>query len=67
MRILLCDKKTGLHYQHNGVWTAQRDRAENLGTSPEAILYARQHGLQQVDLFWDFDDDEYNVRLPLAA
>ncbi len=67
MRILLCDKSTGMFYKEAGQWTAQRELAENFGTSPKAILYARENGLKHVDVFWDFDDEEYNVSLPIAA
>ncbi len=67
MRILLCDKRTGLYYQSNGQWGSERDSAQNFGTSPAAILHARENNLNQVEVFWDFGDDEYNVRLPIAA
>ena len=67
MRVLLCEIRTGLFYRSPGQWTAQRDQAVNFGTSPKAIVYARENGLNDVEIFWDFDDEEYNVRLPIAA
>ncbi len=67
MRILLCDKTTGMYYRSPSQWTAQRELAENFGASPKAIVCAREKGLQNVEVFWDFDDEEYNVRLPIAA
>ncbi len=67
MRILLCDKKTGTFYMLGGQWTAQRESAENFGTSSKAIHFAHENGLKNVDVFWDFDDEEYNVQLPIAA
>ncbi len=47
-------------------WTARAELAENFGNSPKAILFARERALQGLEVFWDFDDPEYNVRLPIV-
>ncbi len=67
MRILLCDSKSGLFLQGPGQWTSEPELAQDFQSGPKAILFARERGLSSVEVFWDFDDPEYNVRLPIAA
>ena len=56
-----------MFYQSPQQWTAFPDSAKNFKTSPEAIFFATQNGLKSVEVFWDFDDPEYNVRLPIGT
>jgi len=48
-------------------WTSEASQAQDFHTSPKAILYASENGLNGVEVYWDFDDPEYNVRLPIAV
>ncbi len=66
MRILLCNSQTGLFFKSPDQWISQPELAEDFQSSPNAILFARQQGLASVEVFWDFDDPEYNVRLPVG-
>lgn len=42
-------------------------QARNFGTSFRAGAFAQDHGLGNLEVFLDFGDQEYNVRLPLQA
>jgi hypothetical protein len=55
-----------MFFQGKDRWTSDASQAENFQTSPKAILYASEHGLNGVEVYWDFDDPEYNVRLPIS-
>lgn len=65
MRILLCNPASGLFFQAPDRWTECADQAEDFGSGPRAILFARDRSLHGVEVFWDFGDPEYNVRLPI--
>ncbi len=67
MRILLCHRQTGLFYQDPKQWTSEPEKAVDFRTSPKAIIFAREQALEDVEVFWDFDDPEYNVRLPIVS
>jgi hypothetical protein len=66
MRILLCDRKSGLYLKAPGQWTDQAGQACNFQSGPKAILFARENQLNEAEVFWDFDDPEYSVRLPVS-
>jgi hypothetical protein len=65
MRVLLCDHKTGLYYQSPDHWTNEAAQAKDFRSSAKAVVYAQECGLAEVEVFVDFDDPEYNVRLPI--
>ena len=67
MKILLCDRITGMFFQADEQWTSDAGRAKDFHTSPKAILFATEHGLNGVEVYWDFDDPEYNVHLPSSS
>jgi hypothetical protein len=67
MRVLLLDSKTGLYFQTEGAWTMDPQQARNFGTSFRAGAFAQDYGLANLEVFLDFGDQEYNVRLPLQA
>ena len=55
-----------MFFQGRDQWTSDARQAQNFQTSPKAILYANENGLNGVEVYWDFDDPEYNVRLPIS-
>jgi hypothetical protein len=65
MRILLCDRASGLFLQTPHEWTSEARLARDFHATPKAILFANENGLKNVDLYWDFEDPEYNVHLPI--
>ncbi len=67
MRVLLCDNKTGLYFQTPGRWTNEAALARNFESSLKAAVYAQESGLENVEVFMDFDDPEYNVHLPVRT
>ncbi len=67
MRVLLLDPKTGSYFQSEGAWTADPQQARNFGTSFRAGAFAQDHGLPDLEVFLDFGDQEYNVRLPVQT
>jgi hypothetical protein len=67
MRIFLCETKTGLYFKSPDQWTDQPELAENFPSSNNAVCFARERGLETVEVIWDFEDPEYNVRLSLQA
>jgi hypothetical protein len=66
MRILLCDRKSGLYFKAPGEWTDEAAHACNFKSGPSAIIFARENLMNDAEVFWDFDDPEYSVRLPVA-
>lgn len=66
MRVLLSDPKTGLYFKSEGLWTSDPNEACNFQSGPKAITFARENSLAQAEVFWDFDDPEYSVRLPVV-
>ena len=66
MRILLCNPETGMFLCSPDQWIPQPELADNFQSSPEAVVFARERGLDSVEVLWDFDDPEYNVRLPVT-
>jgi hypothetical protein len=67
MRILLYHTPTGMFFQSPDQWTSNPESADDFKNSPKAILFARERGLTEVEVLWDFDDPEYNVRLPVNS
>jgi len=56
-----------MFFQSPAQWTSDAGHAHDFGTSPKAILYAIENGLNEVEVYWDFEDPEFNVRLPVAS
>ncbi len=67
MRVLLLNTLTGLYYQASDSWTAQPEMAKNFGSSFRAAVFAQDNGLETLEVYLDFDDHEYNVRLPVQG
>jgi hypothetical protein len=67
MRVLLLDPKSGSYFQAEGAWTMDPSQAHNFGTSFRAGAFAQDHGLGNLEVFLDFGEEEYNVRLPVQA
>ncbi len=65
MRVLLCKSKANLYYQSPNRWVAEAAAADDFRSSLEAALFARENELRNVEVLLDFDDIEYNVRLPV--
>ncbi len=65
MRVLLCDKKTGLYFQSPDRWTSEAVEARDFRSSLKAVVFAEDRGLADAEVFMDFDDPEYNVHLPV--
>ncbi len=69
MRVLLRHIKTGLLFREPDQWTADFTQAQNFRHSAEAMDYARDHGLKEVEVLLSFEDPQFNVplRLPSAT
>ncbi len=67
MRVLLCDAKTRLFLQAVGQWTSEAQSACTFESSLKAALFAQEHGLQNVEVYLDFEDSDYNIWLPVQA
>jgi len=65
MRVFLLNRKTGLYLESQDSWTANPERAKDLGTSHRANVYAQDHCLEDLEIFLDFGNEEYNVHLPV--
>ncbi len=66
MRVLLCQKQTGLYYRSPGQWIADTDLADDFGSSRQAALFAEEQLLKDAaEVLLDFNDPEYNVYLPV--
>lgn len=67
MRILLQEINNGLYFKENGVWT--RDAVEGMDflSSTKAIEYCMAHRISGVQLVLKFDEQLYDIVLPLAA
>ena len=65
MRILLVKTKTGLYYESFDSWTNEPQMAKAFPNSREAAVFAREMCDDELEVFLDFDDEEYNVSLPV--
>ena len=64
MRVLLRNAQTGLFFQDGQNWTAARMEARDFQHTAEAIKFAVEAGLHNVEVVFSFDDPQYDVRLP---
>ena len=65
MRVILLNTKTGLYFQSQDSWTPDPDLAKDFGNSHRASLYAQDNCLEDLEVYLDFGNEEYNVHLPL--
>ncbi len=65
MRVLLLNAKSKLYLKTLDRWTPQPEQAQDFGNSLRAALFAQQHCLNDLEVFLDFGDQEYNVYLPV--
>jgi len=65
MRVLLLNAKTKLYLRSLDSWTSEPDSAQDFGNSLQAALFAQQNCLNELEVFLDFGDQEYNVYLPV--
>jgi hypothetical protein len=65
MRVLLYDNKSGLYYQSPERWTAETESAQDFGSSLKAALFAQENAMDELEVYLDFGDYEYNVHLPV--
>lgn len=54
-----------MYFKAPGQWTEEASQACNFRSGPNAILFARENQVSNAEVLWDFDDPEYNVRLPV--
>ena len=67
MRICLLDRTTGLYFQAPESWTADTSAAQVFENSRQAAFFARQLCREDLEVFIDFGDDEYNVSVPVQT
>jgi hypothetical protein len=67
MRICLLDRKTGLYFQSLNSWTADARAAQVFEDSRQAALFAKQLRREDLEVYLDFDNEEYNVSLPVQT
>ena len=66
MRVLLFDASKGRYWGNEDSWTDQPGQARNFGTSLKAALYAQEHSLEESEVYLDFGDTDWDVRLPIG-
>jgi hypothetical protein len=67
MRILLLNTQTGLYFESLNSWTNNPQTAKDFQNSRQAAVFAQELCQDNLEIFLDFDDDEYNVSLPVQA
>jgi len=65
MRVLLRHRKTGRFFCSSGHWTDDAARARNFCNGWKATLAAFATRASGLAIFYDFDDDRYNINIPL--
>ena len=65
MRVFLVNSKTGLYFQSQDSWTDDPAQAKDFGTSHRANVYAEDNCLEDLEVYLDFGNEEYNVHLPV--
>jgi hypothetical protein len=64
MKILLRDLRNGHFCKGPSEWTRDRNEALDFLTSDDAIRFARQHRLVDVQVVAQFRDDAYQIQIP---
>ena len=67
MRICLLDRRKGLYFQAPHSWTADSSAAQVFEDSRRAALFAQQLCREDLEVYIDFGDDEYNVSVPVQT
>ncbi len=67
MRVLLRQAKTGLYWESADCWTAEAEKARDFETSTRAAFFAQDNGQEDFEVYLEFGDCEYDVRLPLQS
>ena len=67
MRVLLINKKNGLYFEGPNSWTNNPQTAKDFQNSRGAAVFSQELCGEDVEIFLDFGDDEYNVSLPVEA
>jgi hypothetical protein len=67
MRILVQQKETGLYFRDVGSWTHNSSEAMDFVNSTAAIDFCVLNRLTEVQLVLKFDQQEYDIVLPVAA
>ena len=65
-RVLLSDQETGSFLQSPDSWTARIDLAHDFQQIADAMRFARDWGLNAIELVLAFEQAEYNVRVPVG-
>ena len=66
MRILLQQTKTNLYFQDIGTWTPDASVAMDFLTSTAAIDFCVANKLRAIQLVLKFEEQRYNIVLPVA-
>jgi hypothetical protein len=66
MKILLQQKQTGAYLQDLGRWTTHPTEAMDFLSSTSAIDFCATHRVQGVQLVLKFDEQHYDIVLPMV-
>lgn len=64
MKILLKSLRSGKYCRSAGEWTDRQDEALDFMTSDEAIRFAQQHRLREVQVVAQLRDQHYFIQIP---
>ena len=67
MRILLQQQSAGLYFKEAGAWTRDAGEAVDFLSSTKAIDYCVSNGISGVQLVLKFDEQLYDIVLPMVA
>jgi hypothetical protein len=67
MRILLQQRETGLYFRDVGSWTRNHAEAMDFVNSTAAIEFCVLNKLSGVQLVLKFEEQQYDIVLPVAA
>ena len=67
MRILLQQKNNGLYFKDNGAWTRDAGEALDFLSSTKAIDFCMANRISGVQLVLKFDEQLYDIVLPMVA
>ncbi len=67
MKALLRHTITKQYLRNEDEWTAERSVARNFVTGPQAILFALEKRLANVEVVLAFDNPQYDISLPVRT
>ena len=67
MRILLQQQSSGFYYKEAGAWTRDAAEAVDFLSSTKAIDFCLSNGITGVQLVLKFDEQLYDIVLPMVA